>query len=342
MEIRLAIDNDMERWDAYLDRFSGIPPMNKYAWKGILENTYRIKTYFFIAFNENGKVAGILPSYAAKDIKSRLNLYSLRFGLMANDDACCNAFFEHVKIFCEENKIASDLITSGYKKIDTDCKETVRKTMILNLSGGEEATWQSLRDKTRNMIRKSIKSGLTADRDPGNIKVFYDIYALNMLEKGIPIHNRDFFENIFRKMGNSAEIVVARTGGKIIGGTIVLYSRNAAIYPYQASLTQFHSYAPNQFMVWEAVKSCISRNIPAIDMGESSEGGHVYDFKLNFGAEPRDIYYYSTRSRKEEGPAGSLSHKKTKPSFSVRVLSKTPVFLRKRLGLWLKPRRRII
>ncbi len=341
MQIKLVTQADREKWDGFLDKFPDIPPMNRYVWNDILKDSYGVRTYFFIALDDNGDVVGILPAYITRDIRRRMNLYSLRFGLVAGNKDCCAELLDHIKRFCEKNKIMSCSITTGYDSIDAGYAEIVKKTIVLNISGSEEATWQSLRDKTRNMIRKSIKSGLTTERGPENIKVFYDIYAENMLEKGIPIHRLDFFKSIFQKMGNNAELITVKSGGNIIGGMLVLYSAGAAIYPFQASLAGFRSHAPNQFLVWEAVRSCIKRCIPALDMGESSEGSNVYDFKVNFGGVPRDVYYYSTFLRNgEQSENGGI--RKAGQSFAVRALSAAPFFMRKPLGLWLKPQGRII
>jgi len=341
VQVRLATQEDSAAWDRYLDKFPDIPPMNRYAWKGILEDTYRVKTYFFIALDKDNKVAGILSSYVTRDIKNRLNLYSLRFGIVADDKACYAGLLDHIKDFCGQNNIVSNLTASGYKKIDTNYTETVKKTVILKLPRTEEEMWQSLRDKTRNMIRKSQKSGLVAERGFCGLKEFYDIYTVNMLKKGIPIHRLEFFENIAGAMPYNATLITAKKGAKVIGGTFVLHSMTSAIYPFQSSASDMRTYAPNPFLVWEAVKMCMERGIPALDMGESSQGGSVYDFKVNFGGVPRDVYYYTTFLRNEEqSKSGGVW--KAKPSLAVRALTVTPFFMRKQIGLWLKTRGRII
>lgn len=341
MIIRLATRENSAAWDGYLDKFPGIPPMNRYAWKGILEDTYRVKTYFFIAVDEHGKVAGILPSYITTDLRNRPNLYSLRFGVVAEDKACYAGLLDFIKDFCAQKRIANDLTASGYNKIDTDYQETVKKTIVLKVPRTEEEMWRSLRDKTRNMIRKAQKSGLAAERGFRGLKEFYDLYAVNMLKKGIPIHRFEFFRNIADAMPDNASLITAKKDDKVIGGIFILHSKTSAIYPFQSSASDMRAHAPNSFLVWEAEKMCLEKGIPVLDMGESSEGGSVYDFKVNFGGVPRDVYYYTTFSHKGER-AEPENSRKVRPSVTGRILTAIPFFMRKQAGLWLKTKGRII
>lgn len=339
MKIRLALKHDKEAWDCYLDKFPEIPPLNHYDWKEILEKCYRVETPFFIASNERNEICGLLPTYIIRDLKGKKRLYSLRYGCIADNSDMRKELLLYVRTFCQQNNIGSGLITTGYNPIERDQKGLVKKTVIARLAHDEESTWKSLKDKTRNMIRKAIKSNITAEKGLHNLKEFYNIYSSNMLEKGISIHSYQFFEDMHAKMKGKAELIVAKKEEKVIAGILLLFSGSTALYPFQSSLRSYRRFAPNDFLIWEAIRSCLHKGIYKLDMGESREEGPTYRFKTNFGGSPRDIYYYSVSLSKRKGIKKGWRRQR---SLASEVLVRSPFLLRRKMALWIKRRERII
>ncbi len=72
----------------------------------------------------------------------------------------------------------------------------------MDMAKGEGATWSGLRDKTRNMIRKGQRAGLTVVTDANCLKPAYDVYADHMLALGVSIHSFRFFETACRHLGD--------------------------------------------------------------------------------------------------------------------------------------------
>jgi hypothetical protein len=162
-------------WDAYLDSIPGNLPLNRYAWRAILQRSYRVETYFFMALDDTGDVCGVLPTYATCDFWGNTRIYSTRFGLVADDDGVANMLLSHLTNFCAENGIVSALVTSGSTRRQTSYHETSKITMAMDLCEDENAEWRALRAKTRNMIRKAQRSDLIAERGPHNLDAVYDI-----------------------------------------------------------------------------------------------------------------------------------------------------------------------
>lgn len=339
----MAQAGQKDLWNRYVNSVSKYPPMNVFGWKSIIEDAYGLDTIFFIATSDGDKVRGVLPTYIVKDLKRRKRLFSLRFGFMADGDESQKELISYAKECSDKTKVAYSTITSGYDRAYTGhFQELKKKTLIINTDGPEEAIWKGLRDKTRNMIRKAKKSGLDIELGVKNLTGFYSIYVANMVRKGIPVHTLKFFECIFNELGSAAELIAAKDGNRIVGGTLILFSEKAAIYPFQASLPEYKKYAVNDIMVWEAIKLCSKKKVPTLDMGESTEGGNVYRFKQNFGGVPRDIHYYTDEPQKKDVyyDAGSKSRQKT--SFTRKAVSDSPFWFGKKLGHWIKRRERII
>lgn len=330
MNIRLATDTDREAWNSYLDAHPEVPPLAHYEWRAIFKRAYGVSTYFFIA-EDGGTVRGVCATYTTKPWGGKPTLYSLRFGLVGDDETAGQALLSHIQNFCSTQGIGVYLVTSGYSRFLHDRVET-KKTVILDLLDSEEKMWNALRNKTRNMIRKARKSGLTVERGFHNIKAFYNIYTRRMLEKSVPIHSLEFFQQIAIELKGDAELLVAKHSNVLVGGMLLLVGKHAAVYPYQASNPEGKGYAANQLLIWEAMRLCQAHGVQMLDMGESKEGSPVYQSKINFGGTPRDIYYYSF---------GEASHSRLSalPNF---VFNHSPAWIRRQIGPRLKKQGRMI
>lgn len=332
MNVRLATDADRERWNAYLDMHQDVPPFARYEWRDVMESAYRTPTYFFLAEDASGSINGVCATYVTKPWKGNSVLYSMRFGLLVNSKEFGAVLLKHIEQFFLQERIGSYLLTSGYKQSAPDTLVSVKKTLVLDIAGSEEALWSGLHNKTRNMIRKAERSGLHIEYGFNNLEAFYRIYVQRMLEKGVLIHPMEFFERIAEKCAAFAELLLVKHGDIPVGGMLLLMGKQSALYPYQASLQEGERFASNQLLIWEAMRICQRRGIQTLDMGESREGGSVYQSKVNFGGTPRDVYYYSSHY----GPTSKFS---AMPAF---IFAKAPLWIRRRIGPWIKRQGRII
>ena len=348
LEIHLVTEQDEKRWNDYLSQFD-IPPLSTFAWKHILEKSYSLKTLFFMA-TDNEEICGILPTYLVKNIRGQEHLYSLKFGLVANTDEIHEQLLLHLKEFCNQNNIISTPITAGYIPVNTTYQKIVKKTVVLDLTGNEEQIWSSFSRSARNKIRKARKSNLVAERGFHNLKQFYEIYTDNWIRKGLSINSYKFFEILCAHLPQQTELIVAKKDDQVIAGMLLLLGKNVATYPCEASTKEALRYASNQFLIWEAVKICLNKKIFKLDMGESTEGGSVYEFKTKLGGKPQDIFYYNFPQHENISLPPKESHEKLrfsipKPSFAYvnkHIMGHAPYTIKKQWGLWLKTKGKVI
>ena len=348
MKVGLTTEADSRRWDVYLDSAPSTAPLNRYAWKEILERSYEVTTQFLIASNDEGAICGVLPTYATGDFVGTTRVYSLRFGLVADDDGVAKVLLSHLNDLWAESGAASALVTSGYTRRDTPLQEISKTTMMMDIAESEEAEWNSLKDKTRNMIRKGCARNMVAERGFHNLQDFYDIYCAVMLQKGIPIQSLQFFRTVVETLRAQSELIVAKRDDRVIGGLLVLFGKEVAIYPWQCSLPESQQYATNQFLLWETIKSCLQRGIPKLDMGECVEGGSVYFFKKNFGGRPQQVYYYADEPLRRSGngrrskPTRARALGYLNSQIGLTLTQRSPLWLRRQAGPWVRARGRIL
>ena len=348
MRVRLATDADKKDWDEYVEHRPLVPALNRYAWKGLLEDSYGVQTFFYLA-EEDGSIRGVLPTYAIRDLLGEDRIHTPKFALVADSADVADELLSHLSAFCEENSMVSSLVHAGYTTQATASPDRVATNLVMELARDEETQWWSLIGSPRKRIRKAIRSKVVAGRGFDYLGDFYKIYSGVMLSKGLAPHSVRFFESISKNLADESELIVAKLNGKVIGGFLALFSADIAICPFEFSLPEYYEYAPNQFLIWEAMKDCFQRKIPTLDMGESAEDTAVYTFKARFGFKPRNVYYYGGAEERPTGARGNGASAARRKLAALpglltakTVSTNTPRWLRSQLGVRLKARGRIL
>lgn len=349
LNIRPAVDEDRNQWNEFVYSFPDVPPFCQYEWKGILEQSYRVDSDFYVAEDSNRNIVGLLPLYYTYSLRNTPQLFCLRYGLLGTSKEVRSQLLEYTYEIAQQKKCASVTIPVGFDSFYENKPAEKKYTLMMPLMENVDATWESMRDKTRNMIRKGERGGLTIETGSQNVEDFHSIYASYMKNIGVFFHSLRFFRNILTHLNDRAELICAKLGGEVVGGTILLYGKDIAGYPYQAVTVEHRNMAPIQFMNWEMIKRCHERNVKYLDMGESSEDSPVYQSKINFGAKPYEIFYYSNKKLKPESSQSTddsevqSQPKKLSPLHVINTIhEKSPLWLAKYISPWLRQTERII
>lgn len=325
--VREATDIDAPRWDAFLLARPLARPLALYAWRRVLADAYGTETRFLLA-ERGGAVAGVLPLYVTRKPGRAPSMYSLRFGLEA-DDAAAAALLDHARAFAEARG-ASWSVSSVARHEALAPAPRLRKTVTLALAPTEGAAWKGLRDKTRNMIRKAEKSGATVVHGAEWLDELHRLYAATMLRKDVPQHGIAFFRALGRHLAPHVTVLAARRDGRTIGAMALIGGGAVACYPYQAADEDGRAAGAIPLLNWAAMRRAIAGGATLLDMGESAEGGPVYRAKVNFGGTPADIFYRDSRPKAAADAATGSGAR----SLAVRVFSRAPGFVRRPISRW--------
>lgn len=337
MRIALATDKDRIRWNEYCDNQTNLPPLSRFEWKFILKNSYGIEVFLIFALDNNDEVCGILPVYEIKDYYGKSNMYSLKFGLVADNSKLLNALVDYSIKLARDRKATKLILSSGYNSDQFSAEESRLITVTLEIQPSEEEMWKNTRGKSRNMVKKAMKDGITVERGNHNLIEFYRVYSSRMLQKGVRIHSLIYFQNIIENMGSCTQLFIARKSGSIIGGMLLIYSSDSGAYIYGGSLIDKGT-SPNQLLLWDMVCFCITVGIKNLDLGESPEGSGVYNFKIWFGGIPKDIFYYNAQLNSNTISATNNPLKSFYANliryFSYILLQFGPHILKRKVGIW--------
>lgn len=337
MKIDFAIDKDKSRWNGYCEKQVNLPPLSRFEWKDILENAYGVNVFPILAFDDQDQVCGILPLFEIKDYSGRSNIYSLKFGLVADNNQVAESLVKFANQLAQERNATEMTLSSGYNPYQLNTNHTVSKTVALDILPSETEMWQKIRGKARNMVLKARKDGITVEQELSNLEEFYSVYSTRMLQKGVRIHSLKYFKDIIEHMGDQTQLFVARKGCEIVGGMFMIYSGDTGAYIYGGSLVDSGT-SPNQLLLWEMVCFCISKGIKFLDLGESVKGSGVYNFKIWFGGVQKDIYYYNFPCNSKETPALLQLFRLLRQNFlrysSYLLLHYGTSSLKRKVGIW--------
>ena len=179
---------------------------------------------------------------------------------------------------------------SVHAALDETGKRLDKVTFVMDISAGEEEVWKGFHFKLRNHIRKSEKSGITAEFGRAELlDDFYTVFATNMRDLGTPVWGKNLFERVLTDLPEDSELVIVRREGRAIGGGLVLSHRNALYVPSSSSYRSERSKCPNHALFWAAIKRGIAKGRTQFDFGRSTVDGATYQFKKQWTPDPLQL-----------------------------------------------------
>jgi peptidoglycan pentaglycine glycine transferase (the first glycine) len=187
-----------------------------------------------------------------------------------------------------------------------------RSTIVINLSGGEDAVLANMRRNTRRLIRRAARGGVEiADGEGQGINDFYRVLRSTAEIKNIPIHHMAFYKQMWEAFQNTgaAKLLLARYQGEIVAGKMMFVFGDRSMHLWGGTSHKGRDVYASYLLQWEAIKWAIARGCQYCDLwgipdeiGEMLKKGQdvpkegqgglwgVYIFKRGFGGE---IEYYA-------------------------------------------------
>ena len=189
-----------------------------------------------------------------------------------------------------------------------------RRTVVVDLTSGEEAILAQMKPKTRYNIRLAQRKGISIQ--PGtadDLPVFYQLLQITGRRAGFGIHTEAYYAQAWQLFStqDAVALLLARYEGRILAGIMAFAWGDKAWYMYGASSEEERQRMPTYWLQWEAMRWAKERGcrtydlwgIPDVDeeeigpdmaaaeeQGVLSAGlGGLYRFKRGFGG--REIRY---------------------------------------------------
>jgi peptidoglycan pentaglycine glycine transferase (the first glycine) len=189
-----------------------------------------------------------------------------------------------------------------------------RRTVVIDLTGDEEAILAQMKPKTRYNVRLAQRKGVSVHLgDSQDLPAFHRLLQITGRRDGFGIHTEAYYTQAYRLLAaqESAALFKAQYQGSLLGALMVFAWGRHAWYMYGASSDEERARMPNHALQWEAMRwakarGCESYDLWGIpDVDESAIGsdvaraeergvlstalGGLYRFKRGFGG--REVRY---------------------------------------------------
>lgn len=328
----LGEGDDLAAWDGYVGPRTGTVT-DLGAWRRIVRAAYGIGAHFLVALDEH-RCVGVLGLY---EIRHPIFGHYLATAVFANDGglyfenaAARDALVAEAKALAVRLKVAYLVIRTRDAALDGFEVDDHYRTALVDLSGGADAAWKALPNKTRNQVRRGQKEKFTVERGPAQVGAFFDVFHEHMRDLGSPAHSRPYYDAILTHLGDRADFIVLRDGAELAAGALLCWTNGTAMNYHTVALRRFNTRCPNYLIYWTMLEASAGRGCTRFDMGRSEAGSSNLQFKANWGAVEQPLYYNYFLVRAKAVPY--IDPRNPKYRLAIAAWQKLPLVLTKALG----------
>lgn len=321
------------RWDAYVASHANASLYHTHGFRQVFERAFGHQCHY-LAATDAGEMRGVLPLVEFTSALFGRFAVSLPFvnygGVLADNESAARALVERAVELARERRWAHVELRHDVQQCAPWPSRRHKVGMTRALPATDEALWQSVDRKVRNLVRKAEKSGCRVEHGHAELLAdFYTVFARNMRDLGTPVYGRRFFDEVLRAAGSAARVFVVRDGTTPIAASLTLAWRDRIEVPWASSLRSHAAKSPNMLLYWAMLKHAVGQGARVFDFGRSTPDEGTFHFKRQWGAEPQPMVW--------EYPGlttGLPDHSPKNPKFraAIAVWQRMPVALTIMLG----------
>ncbi len=310
MQIRLLEDQFSVDYENFLKQHECAMIYYSQKYKNFLKELLGAESLYLVAEGKDKKIEGILPLLVKTGqygtVINSLPYYGSNGGILSTNLLAKKALLEEYISLIETRKYACSTIIDNpldqnydYDRIDVNERDS-RIGQLTNISGQfdtMETLMVKFHYKTRNIIRKAIKSNIKVDVDNNLFSFLEEIHNDNMKSIGGMAKNSRFFNLVpkYFSEGVDYDIYVARHEGVPVSAMLVFYYGSIVEYYTPVIVREFRHLQPLSLLIATAMFNASSRGFKWWNWGgtwQSQDG--VYDFKSKWGTQDIIYNYHTT------------------------------------------------
>jgi FemAB-related protein (PEP-CTERM system-associated) len=278
------------------------------AWLDLITRLYGYKSILLTTTNAPGRITGLLPLCSIQSHLTGRRLVNLPFSdfcpLLAEDEESADALIDQAIQIAQEQKAKYLELRAGSNDILARRSDLVEGNLyvrwLIPLNTDPDSIWSTLRKPVQHQVKKSQKQGVQVHiaQHREDMLHYYRLHLQTRCKKhGMPAQPRSYFFGLWDNFAKSGamQLLLAEYQGIVIAGMILLASGSTMRYAYGASDERYLSLAPNNLLVWTAIKLGCAQGYETFDLGRTARDNQgLMEFKRRWGAiqEPLSYYYY--------------------------------------------------
>jgi len=334
-DIRIStLKNEHEKWNNYVYSNPNTSIYYKHEWNNLIKNTFGHTGIYLYAEDKNNNIVGVLPLI---HLKSRLfgsYLVSMPYfnhgGAIADHPDIEKALMTEAdsylkKLNCTHIEYRDDITRDGYPV------KTEKVNMILSLPGSTEELWGNFTSKLRAQVKRSEKENIEISIGTFEcINDFYNVFSRNMRDLGTPVYSKSFFINILETFPEQCKLIIVKHNKEAVSAAFLIGYNDTLEIPWASTIQKVNNLSINMLLYWNVLKYSVENKYRYFDFGRSSKNSGTYNFKKQWGANPKQLFWHYTLAEKEEMPA--LNPSNPKYALIIKIWKKLPILVTKLIG----------
>lgn len=335
----------LAEWDQYVDQHPESTCYHLGAWKNVATEAYGLRAPFLVArAGTGGRICGALPLFVVGGLVPRhlTNALFGAYGTVLADNADIHLkLLERARALSHAERASflllkilesPDPAAAPGRPLRISPEFTRQDGWVIatrELDPDPQKTWNGLRDKVRNCVRKARRHGLRTAAGPGELRHFYSVLARNMHAKGAPIYGYGFIRQLAEQLGGKSDVLTLWHGDRCVAGAFLIFYKNRIYVPFASSLPSSLQMCPNNLLYWEIIRQGCQRGMRLLDFGRSLRDSGSLRFKQGWGArtQPQPCFVYSPRNK-----SLNLDPNDARARFFVRNWQRLPLGVVNALG----------
>lgn len=315
------------KWDEFVEAHTLGTPFHLVAWKKTLESVFGYESRCLVALR-NETVEGILPLFFVQNFLRGKLLISSPFavygGILAKSEEAHAALAtgaadlaRNLDVEYLEFRNAHPEQRVGWNPVTRYVTFTKPLTPIAG-----DAFVQSLPKKTRNLVRKALKSQYTS-RVTRDWRTFESLYSKNLRRLGTPSFPAKLFPTLLANFGDIVDIREVLLDNKVVAVSFNFLFHGEMHTYYAASDQDALQFAPNMFLYYDHLVWAGQNAIHTFDFGRSKRNTGTCDFKSQWDTVMRELPYEILLVKRKDMP--DFSPVNPKFSLPIKIWQKLPL-----------------
>ena len=325
------------QWDAFVAAHRDASAYHAWHWREIMTREFGCTSHYLVARDSSGGWCGVLPLVRLRSVLFGDFLVSLPFfnygGVLAKGPEADAA------LMTAAGALGERLGVSHIEFRDQQARpgwpvRTDKVAMLLDLAPTSDAQWTAFNSKLRNKIKRPEREGVTTRFGGAELVAdFYRVFAQNMRDLGTPVYAPSLFRRITERLPDAARVSVVYVKGRPVAAGFTLRHGDRMEIPWASSLREWNAAKVNMHLYWSVLKDAIESGVRQFDFGRSSVNSGTYDFKAQWGAKPRQLYWHYWLRSGQAMP--NLTPNSPKYALAIRAWQRLPVPIANMLGPWI-------
>lgn len=326
-------DGGEVEWNRYVDAHPLGTAAHRAEWRTLIFRVFKKKSHYLMAKRDN-RLVGVLPLVHMHSLLFGNFMVSVPYlnygGVLADDNKAEQALVDAAARIATQNGAQSIEFREQQERGGGMPCRLDKVAMLMPLPESEELLAKQLGSKLRSQIKRPQRENPEVEIGRENLlDNFYDVFARNMRDLGTPVYSKRLFSDVLTTFPD-AYIVVIRLNDQPIAAAFLLGYRTLLEIPWASTIKEVNHLSMNMLLYWEVLRSAIARGYQQFDFGRSTVDAGTYRFKKQWGAQPKQLYWYYWLNEGQNLPGLTTSNAKFRQL--IRIWQSLPLSITKFIG----------